>query len=118
MSELAGEMVEAVARYTVDSLPDELLAVYRNPPGRKPHQHTLRVQSALAGIDDTIALELLRDVADTVVFHLFYLIDSQFENRGISTIITRDSSSYNLDGSLLHELYRSKVDPGGARSIE
>jgi hypothetical protein len=115
MSELAEEVLEAIVHHTVDTLPDQLLGFYRDPPGRKPHDHVLRIRAALAGIDDAAAKELIRDVVDATVFSLLYLIDSDFRGRGVGTTISRGQDSCELNDSLLHEDYRMKVHPGGER---
>jgi hypothetical protein len=114
MANLPNEMLQAIIVETVDTMPEELLAFYRNPPGRSPHEHVRQIQTAIENIDDPTAKLLIRDVVDGVVFQLLYLIESEFKERRIETIIRQGSVSHELAGSALHESYRERIDPGGA----
>jgi hypothetical protein len=115
MGELTNEMLEAIIVETVDTLPSELLASYRNPPGRKPHEDLLRIHSAIADMDDAAAEMLIRDVVDGVVFLMLYLMGAGFKD-ALTVAISRGAESECLEGAVLHEEYRMRIEPGGLRA--
>ena len=104
-------MLDALVIET-QSLPAELLTAYRNPPGRKPSEISLRLRDALAQIDDATALMLIRDVVDAAAFQMVYLLGAGFKC-DLCLDVSRDGNRERLDGSALHEDYRARVDPGG-----
>lgn len=113
MTTLTGEMLDALIVES-QSLPEELLRAYRNPPGRKPTESVLRITDALAKTDDATALLLLRDVVDAAVFQMVYLLGVGFKSN-LSVDISREGNRERLHGSALHEDYRARVEPGGIR---
>lgn len=116
MADLVNEMLEAIIIETVDTIPEELLAYYRNPPGRKPHEHVCQIQTAIADMDDATATMIIRDIVDRVVFSMLYLIEAEFKNIRIKTTISRGAQSDNLTNYGLHEDYRELINPGGTHS--
>lgn len=116
MAELTNEMLRAIIVETVDTMPEELLAYYRNPPGRRPPEHVRRIQTAIADMDDAIVKLLIRDIVDRAVFGMLYLTGASFKDAHIATTISRGALSESLADSVLHEEYRLQVDPGGTRA--
>lgn len=114
MAGLTDAILELFIVDTTESLPADLLSFYRNPPGRKPHPHSLRIKEALAGMSDEAAMETIRAVIDATVFNMLHLIDSEFRGEGIEIMASQGGDRVRLSGSGLHELYRTKVNPGGS----
>ena len=113
MAELTNEMLRAIIVETIDTMPEELLAYYRNPPGRRPHEHVRQIQSAIAEVDDATVKVLIRDIVDRAVFQMLFLTGASFKDAHMATTISRGAFSECLADAVLHEKYRLQVDPGG-----
>lgn len=107
---ICAEAVDAIVANIVETLPNSLLEFYRNPPGRKPSQQTLKVSEIVKKLDDDEALALIRSVMDGSLFAVLSLFDMNFKDKNIEVHFRR---STGLETALLHELYRLHVDPGG-----
>lgn len=115
MADLTDTILETLIAETTQSLPAELLSFYRNPPGRKPQQYSLRIREALEGMSDDAAIEIIRAIVDATVFSTLYLAASDFRGKGIEITAALDGDRVRLSGSGLHERYRAKIMPGGLR---
>jgi hypothetical protein len=111
MTTLMNEMMDAIVIET-QGIPSGLLKYYRNPPGRKPSEGVLKIRDTLADMDDDTALLLIRDVVDSAVFTMVYLLGSGFKC-DLSIDLNRAGNRERLDDSGLTEDYRLRVDPGG-----
>ena len=108
------QAVESIILETIQTLPKNLVAFYRDLPGRRPSDHSIRMSHIIAGLDDDDALALLRDVTDATVFSLLGLFDAQFKDGHIRVRFDWDATPGEPDEDPLLEIYRMRVDPGGA----
>jgi hypothetical protein len=111
METLTAEMIDAIAS-EFQSMPGDLLKFYRDPPGRKPSEHLLRLRNAIASIDDETMEALIRDVVDATVFQMVYLMGASFKS-DLDLAISRGDEQESLRGTVLHENYRAHINPGG-----
>jgi hypothetical protein len=111
MTTLTAEMIEAITS-EFHAMPEELLASYRNPPGRRPSEHLLRLRDSIACIDDQTLEALIRDVVDAAVFQMVYMMGAGFKS-GLDLAIIRGDEHESLKDAVLHEHYRAHINPGG-----
>ena len=110
--------VEAIVAETVVALPDDILQFYRNLPGRRPSEHSLRLQGVLSKLTDEEARILIRDIVDSSIFSVLSLIDQGFKDRNIATSFTVTSSDDSPVMGRALEIYRQRVNPGGQITSE
>lgn len=111
-AELRNEIVSTIIQRTLGSVPTDLES-YRNPAGRKPSDAAKRVAAIMEKLTDDEAIALIRDITDSAVFGIFYLLDNDFKNRNIKTTFRKGDIVYSSETAELLETYRGQIDPGG-----
>lgn len=108
---LSERFVRAISSDLLERYPEELVAHYRNLPGRDPGEVARKAARILAKLDEDEAAALIRDVIDAALFRLFYLLFDSSELDDLSVEVV-EATEPNWD-ELFHETYRTMVDPGG-----
>lgn len=116
--DLSNDIIDAIILEVILNLPNELLHFYENLPGRQPSKHHRKIAAIIKAIDSQDALSIIRDVADSCVFSILYLIDSDFKDKSIETSFHRGPKNAKRSGPELLEYYRDKVNPGGLINID
>jgi len=112
-SNVEDNVVEAIIVETVATLPSGFLEFYKDLPGRKPSELSVRLAAAWMAVDEDDAIDMIRDVVDRTVFSMLYLIDARFKNLKIATSFDHADTSAEPFPTDLHNRYRQRVEPGG-----
>lgn len=110
---LCQEVILAIVRDIIETLPSDIYDFYESPPGRKPSDHSKRVSEIISSLGKDDALELVRGVVDMSVFSMLYLMDVEFKEHSIETMFRKEAKGETAMAGNLTEQYRLAVDPGG-----
>lgn len=116
-NDVSSDIIDAIILEVILNLPNELLHFYGNIPGRNPSDHHRQIAAVIKTIDNKDALSIIRDVADSCVFAILNLIDSDFKDKSIETSFNRSHKNAEHNDTELAEYYRAKVNPGGLINI-